>query len=551
MAIANVYVEPGVFSQFKPSTALPVLPGGVRVAALVGAGRQTNLVNGEVITRGVSADGADVLANTAVALGSSIVDEDFVTYALGVDYQLGTGGNAGKVDWSLNGDASVTGTIAETYNDLVGKTFKISVNGGVEQSYTFVSGDFVITTAATAAEVATALSTNLTGISATVVTAKVKVATVAVNNASLLISNGTSNSILGFTDGALVTGPKEPAAGKNYSVDYEYAKVAADYAVRFFFNMDDIVKEHGEVNTTNTLSLGSEIVFQHGASAVALVQVNPADGAVPQQFRKAIDKLASVKGINIVVPLSTDTTLFSYISNHVNTSSALTERKERTAIVGLSGSPSVSTVMAQAQALNNKRMVLVYPPSATRFVGTNTTESTLDGSFLAAALAGIRTSTSFDVAEPLTRKEIVGFNNIPDTLLRSEKNQLGSAGVCVIETVSGIFRVRQGLTTKVTTVDSREYSVVEIIDFVGVSMRDLLEAIFIGQKILADTPSQIRSTINAVLNDLVSREIIVSFKDIQASINNIDPTQIDVQFKIAPVFPLNYILITFSLSTNS
>lgn len=545
MVISNVYVEPGVYSQFKPQTTFPVLPGGLRVAALVGTGRQTNLVPSETVTRGVTVDGLDSLDNVATVLGSTITDQDFVTYDLGVDYSL----TSGDVSWALNGAASVTGTADATFAGLVGTTFVVEVDGGSTQTYTFLIGDFVVPSAATAAEVVIALNAGLTGLTCTVVSStKVRVATTAVNNAKLLIGTGTSNSILGFTAGSLVVGPKEPVAGKTYTVNYEYAKASADYIPRFFFNMSDVITEHGEVTSSNTLSLGAEIVFQHGASAVALIQINPADGSTPQQFRKAIDKLAGVAGINIVVPLSTDTTLFSYVKNHVDTASSLLERKERTAIVGLSGSPTVSAVVAIAQGLDDKRMVVVYPTSATRFVGTDTEETTLDGSFLAAALAGIRTNRATDVAEPLTRKEVIGFESIPDTLLRSEKNILAGSGVTILESSGGISRVRHGLTTDPSTIDSREYSVVEVIDFVGSSMRGLLENIFIGQKILADTPSQVRSTINAVLNDLVTREIITAFQDIQAAVDNSDPTQINVSFAISPVFPVNYVLITFSLS---
>jgi len=603
MSIANVYVEPGVYSQFKPSGNLPVIPGGVRVAALVGAGRTTNIVTQEQVTKGT-----DTLAHTAVSLGAQIVDEDFNTYDSATDYSATPGAT---ISW-LTGAVSLTGTIAQPYAGLVGKTFIVTIGSNSPQTYLFknsialtitgVQGDghtldvtsnagvvvgdtitagaassvvtsvdpgtitlvstfgfapgaavdtadFVVPTAATALEVVTALN-KLTGITCTVDSLKVKVATTATSNSSLLIGTGTTNSILGFTDGSYQATPRQPAALKKYFVNYEYAKSSSDYSVRFFFNMSDIVAEHGDVSTTDTLSLGAEILFQHGASAVALVQVNPADGALIQQFRKALDKLLPVDGINIVVPLNPDSGLYSYLSNHVDQASSLTERKERTGIVGLSGAPSISTIQGFATGLANKRMVLVYPPSCTRYVGANTTVSTLDGSFLACACAGIRTSTAYDVADPLTRKELIGFENIPDTLLRAEKNQLASSGVLVIENVGGIFRVRHQKTTDTSTVPNSEYSVVEIVDYTAVNMRKMLETIYIGQKILVDTPSQVKSTVNALLQNLVSREIIVAFTDIQASINSIDPTEIDVQFSISPTYPLNYILVTFSLSTN-
>ena len=81
-------------------------------------------------------------------------------------------------------------------------------------------------------------------------------------------------------------------------------------------------------------------------------------------------------------------------------------------------------------------------------------------------------------------------------------------------------------------------------------MRRVLESIYIGQKILNGTTSQVKSTVQAVLGNLVTSEILTAFQGVRASINISDPTQIDVSFEIAPVFPLNFILITFSLAPN-
>jgi hypothetical protein len=550
MAINNIFTEPGVFSQFKPVRTFPVLPGGVRVAALVGAGRTTNIVNGEVVTKGAE-DAADNLAHVATSLGATIVDEDFVTYNITTDYVL-TGGD---VAWSPAAVAFVVGTIDETFDMSVSRILKLTVAGGVEQSVDISdvgagSGDYADPANATAAEVAAVIAAEFTGVTALDSSGKVRIETTADNNSSLLIGDGTANAVLGLTDGTLQSTPREPAPGKTYSVSYEYAKAPADYAPRFFFNMSDVQAEHGDVSTTNTLSLGAEIVFEQGASAVALVQIDPADGSLSNQFRKAIDKLAPVNDINIIVALSTDTTLHSYLKTHCATTSSITERKERTTVVAMPATPTVASLSAQATALADKRVVLVSAYSATRFVGTNLNASTLDGSFVAAAIAGVRTSRTFDVAEPLTRKEIVGFEDLTDPWMRTEKVLLLSKGVMVIENLNGVHRVMQQVTTDTSTRENNEYSVVETIDFVGANMRKILENIFIGQKILAGTPSQVRSTVATVLNNLVTSELIVEFRDIQAEVDNGDPTQINVSFQIRPVFPLNFILITFSLSPN-
>lgn len=548
MAINGVFTEPGVFSNFKPTRTFPVIPGGARVVAVVGDGRDTNQVLGEELTKGLL-NAADSLAQVATSLGATVVDEDFNTYNFTTDYIL----TAGDVAWSPSTPASITGTIAGTYNGLVGKTFKVTIAdafGGLEQTYTFLAGDFAIITAATAAEVVTALSTALVGEAASVDTGAVKIATVTGNNTSLLIGNGTANSILGFSDGSFQQTPREPAPGKKYKIDYEYAKAAGDYIPRFFFNMTDVEAEHGTPSTSNTLALGAEVVFEQGTSVVCLIQTNPADGSEFNKYKAAIDKLSAVDGINIVVPLSTLTSIHSYVKTHCINASSTTERKERTSIVAMSSGSTVAQRSAQAVALAHKRIVLVSSTACTRLIGSDTVATTLSGAYIAAAVAGVRTSRAFDVADPSTRKEVVGFDDITDGLLRQEKVLLLSKGVMVIENIAGVHRIMQQVTTDLSTIENREYSVVEVIDFVGSTMRTTLENIYIGQKLLEGTPSQVRSTILAVLNNMIAAEILTGAQNIQASINGGDPTQIDVSFEIAPVFPLNYILITFSLSPN-
>jgi hypothetical protein len=548
MAINGIYTEPGVFSQFEPTRTFPVIPGGVRVTALVGAGRTTNIISGEVVTKG-SLDATDTLAHTATSLGATITDQDFNTYHLTTDYILTGGG----VAWSPNTPAAITGTVADPYNGLVGKTFKATIadaNGGLEQTYTFLLADFAIPTAATAAEVVTALGAAFSGEVMSVDTGKVKIATATGNNTSLLIGIGTANSILGFTDGSFQQTPREPVPGKTYSVSYEYAKAAGDYVPTFFFNMTDVQNAYGPPNATNTLSLGAQVVFEQGASAVCLIQTNPDDGSEFNMFKNALDKLLPVSGINIVVALSTLPALHSYLETHCNTASSITERRERTCIIAMPQGSTPTAIGADALALANKRVVLVSSTTCSRFLGSDLTATTLNGSYIAAAVAGIRTSSAYDVADPSTRKEIVGFADVTDGLLRQQKILLLSQGVMVIENINGIIRIMRQVTTDPSVVENYEYSVVETIDFVASTMRTSLETIYIGQKILGGTPSQIRTTIQALLNTMIQAQILTAAQNVNAAIDNSDPTQINVSFEISPVFPLNFILITFSLSPN-
>ena len=435
----------------------------------------------------------------------------------------------------------------------------ITVGSGSIQTYTFVTGDFVAPTAATALEVVTAINANISGLTCVVATSGgfnyVKIATTATKNTSLLIGAGTANSTLGFSTSSFAKTPQEPATGVTYLVSYTYDKVVAtDYQPFLAFSMQDVVNYAGPLSTVSsvdltplyTLPVAAQIAINNGASVLYLVGLDGV-GYSLTQFQTAINKLQTVN-CNIVVPISTDPSVWSYLKSQVDSLSTTTERKERTAYVGTS-STTITTVTSQAAALADKRVLLCYNHQPTFFIGTAANVSTLDGSYIAAAIAGVRTNPAFDVATPLTRKAIAGFATFPDTLLQSQKNLLASQGVLVITNPNGSNPlVMDGTSTLRDTVDDEEVSVTEATDFVIQTVRTLLEAIFVGQKVLADTPSQIVTTTSAILADFVNSQIIEDFSGISAHVDSGDPSQVDLSFTILSVYELKYVFIKFGLA---
>lgn len=380
----------------------------------------------------------------------------------------------------------------------------------------------------------------------------IRVSTVSTNNASLQIGNGSANTSLGFTSGILVKGPAEPAAGVKYTLSYGTPKVSTDYVPKLFTDLDNLILEYGPVNTTNTLSLGAQIVFLNSNSTggILAIQVNPADGSDLAGFQNALNKMATVDGVNIVVPLTPDPMLYPSVLSHVVNASAPLEKKERTAILGLDpASTTISSAIAQAQSLasngNGRRMMLVYPPSVTYPIGSSSFN--LNGSFLAAGVAGLRINGNFDVAEPMLRKQITGFTSAATNLLRTDKLRLRNGGVTVIELINSVVRITEDTTTDRSTADSQEYPVTEIVDFVARTVRTLLDSIFIGVKILPDTASMVSATVQVLLNNFIALNIITSSANVKASLNTFDPRQIDVSFQIQPVRGLRFISVMFSI----
>jgi len=553
-SIAALGLEPGVYVDYQQITQLPVVPGGPRVVALIGKGKTTKTIT-EVVTKG-SAQGTDELSSTAVSLSSPIVDANLNSYYLDVDYEL----TAGEVDWSLDDKANTTGTVEGTTFPVHAKTLKFKVNGGAEQTVTFTAA---IPPDATQAEILAQITASITGVTATFVANKLHIvvnADVTLNHvvmSSLYIGNGSANADLGLVGGLTVEGSKEPEAAITYTVRYERDKASAEYIPLYFYDIASLRAEYGYPNPedvdASSIATAAEIVFEQGASVVLGMQLNPADTPDLNGYLNAIEKLKAAN-LNYLVALTTDSNVRTAVKTHILQMSTLTEGKPRVAFNGLAGSPTVDAIKTIAASLNSERMTLVYPTSIKRNItginndgDTVTDEISLDGSYLCAALAGIRARTVNSVSEPLLRKEVTGFTEIPDNLLRSQKNLLAQGGVTLIETIGGLPRVRDWVTTKPATIQTATGEVTDIVDFTWIGTKQLLDAIFIGSKFLNETPSMVKTVTSTILSSLVSLEIITGYDQVQAVRNGIDPRQIDVSFRIAPVYPLKYITVTFSI----
>lgn len=560
-SINNQPVLPGVFSQIQ-SQLLPSVTGGIRVMALIGTGRLTNLVIGEAVTRGSGND--DALAHTATAFdGSTITDQNFVVYESGVDYSSTPVG--GGMAW-LTGAASITGTTSTPYAGLSAKTliFKVGAASPVTVTFTTETTNTQVVATINTAYGDTIASTNATHVELSTGTLTVPV----LFNTSITIENGTANAILGFVAGSLVSAPSRPALGVVYYVNYEWAKAVGDgqnsFQPQFFFlqNFSSITNAMGSVGggdsqTANmngawTLPVAAQLAQENGASIICLMQMNPADGANASQVRAALQKLF-IPNINIVVSLDAadNAMLIPDITNHVETASSTINRLERTAFIGFSdeSNPSDATMLGYATAASSNRVVIVNQTNTTytMFIGTNQTASTVDGTMAAAALGAIRTNPAFDVAQPLTRQVLSGIATT-NALAQSEKTIFVNNGVLVIDNISGSPKVIFGTTSEFDTILNQLYQVTEIADYVAQTLRGLLDPIFIGQKLLANTPSQVETVTGAILQTIESSNIIESFTQPSATVNPQQPTQILLNVGIQPVLELDTILITLGLN---
>lgn len=276
------------------------------------------------------------------------------------------------------------------------------------------------------------------------------------------------------------------------------------------------------------------------------------DGVVTtSSYQKAIDSLGGQRA-DIIVVLNTDTSLQSYLKNHVTLQSSHDYRNERIALVSGPISELYTTSILNATNLQGgagaQRMMYVFPTAAYYYDSVLRTTVAIDGTYLACGCAGIL--ASHDAAEPLTHKILSGYRDIAIKLDNPTANFIAQYGICIIENnpTYGI-RVRDQLTCDPSTPETQEISVVRQLDFTAQTLRDIMDANVVATKIVASTLGVVTTLATSAMQALVNNSIIYGFKSLVARINPNDPREIDLMVSVRPSYPCKWVQITISVTS--
>lgn len=344
------------------------------------------------------------------------------------------------------------------------------------------------------------------------------------------------------------------------TVFVEYNYTDTDYFnVYNFYSYDDIRDFYGppfasDGSIASELSLAAFFAMKNGASTVMTVAVDPEDPESPVvgDYSNALDKLRDEDQIAIVVPATGTSTLFPLVQQHVTTQSE--NKYERRAIVGLDGSTtaySSSQRIVVANTLSERRMILVSPAKFQYFAPELNKYVTVGGQFIAAALAGITVKNN--ASWPLTRKILTSFTDVLETQRDGEKMAEAQAGLCVVEkNKRSQIWVRHGVTTDPTDIFTKEWSLVGQEDVMVYRIRDFLDADgLIGQPILPETIINTKASADTALQTLVRDKIIVGYRELSVRQISTLPDVLEVRFEWRPSYPLNYIVISYSVDTTT
>lgn len=370
--------------------------------------------------------------------------------------------------------------------------------------------------------------------------------------------------------------------GDIVSITYSYAN-ADYYQPQTFTDYDRVMTIYGlpmvssppsspnSSQVFSPLSMGAKIAFENGATQLICVALNPSDGTLQQQFKAAYAKLATNYQASIIVPVFADdlsvssgtvaqlvTTLATDLENHCMVASA-----DGYARIGIFGAPrnygeSDQAMDAFAHAIDNKRLVLTYPNRLQVFNGQINQIIEVSGCYLAAALGGML--GALPTNRGLTKQGVSSFVGlsapVAQVMTNLFKNTLSQSGVCVAEmNRQNQLRVRHGVTTDMSSIITREISLVRIADTLFEVIQLGMEAAgLIGEPITDETVIQVKGALQSLLEQSVQSELIVDYANLavrQQVYPSGDPSVIECKFSYKPALPLNYITVQFQVDLSS
>ncbi len=319
------------------------------------------------------------------------------------------------------------------------------------------------------------------------------------------------------------------------------------------------------------LSLAAQIAFDNGANVIYAVALNNL-GSYASQYKAAYAQSAANYDINLVVPVwpegddptlpnSLDT-MQQYATDLIShLRSADSDGFPRNSVVGMSAGFDSSVTPDQVSSLfDYRRVVLAYPNLLNYYNAYTSPPKTtpIGGQYLAAALSGVLANNQ--TAQGLTRQRVYSFTGINADILPQQtttnKNTWSSRGVAVLESNRrGQLVIRHGVTTDVSSITSREFSIVRCQDELFNEIQQSLEgAQLIGTPIRSDTALNVKAIIAGALETAMANDTIQGYTNLsvrQQVLPNGDPTVIECVFSYKPTYPLNFITVTFSFDLST
>lgn len=333
--------------------------------------------------------------------------------------------------------------------------------------------------------------------------------------------------------------------------------------------------------TSDYLVLNNMIVPNGNSVRVTIVDVKDAP-FFDAGWELALASLETQEiDILVTLPTATISVIFQNALNHCLEMSNIVNRKERVLLLGaingltpdnltgaklaavenigilegIEGNTTAEILAGNTEDLANYsvsdafgetfRAVYFFPDQIIVQVGAD--NQVLDGFYIAAAAAG-KLSGMSNVAVPLTNHILSGFSILNNRAFNQLTLQaLAAAGVSTLEPVAGGGSVVWGLTTTQSGFpEEQEISIVFIRDRLAKSLRKGFKG-FIGNPEDVDTLGTLTARAVSLLNSFLKQGLITDYKDLSVIRDSVEPRQWNINARVQPSYPVDFIYITIGV----
>lgn len=198
-----------------------------------------------------------------------------------------------------------------------------------------------------------------------------------------------------------------------------------------------------------------------------------------------------------------------------------------------------------AQGIANRRVIATAPDQAKATI--DGLETLIDGYYLSAALAG--KISSKNPQQPLTEESLVGFTGVVGSSDRYGEIQLrimsgGGLFIFYQDAAGQPVRIRQQLTTDMSTIEKRELSVLTAVDFVAKFIRTALRNFIGGFNITTNVRDAVSIALDGVKAFLLRQGVLGSMEVNAIRQSATEPDTLEIDCTLGVLYPLNKIRVT-------
>jgi len=308
-----------------------------------------------------------------------------------------------------------------------------------------------------------------------------------------------------------------------------------------FDTYSDAASALGTSTTNGRLIDMVKSAFDNNASEVVVSVASITGSGSPAEYVIALEALRSRDDLSAIAV--EDTTAPVATSTEVVIDFMANEYKYIRGYVGLPTSSNIAAYTDRASLLDNDRM-FVSGPNYKDIDGNE-----LPGGITSAINAMIA-ENEIDPAQPITYTPAQGVDGIGLTLFNADYDTLHNGGVYTTQQKNTVTRVARYLTTATGTDEIREGTISKSRDFVAISLKNLLEGRFVGQKLVDSTIADMDAEVNKRMKELQDEAIVSPDQDFSVIVKKTPNTNdsVDVIVNYYAVYPLNSINLNLTIN---